>query len=170
MSLRRLRLDRIDLYQLHRIDRKVSAEESLGELRALQDEGKIRLVGLSEVDLGQLQAARAIVDVVSVQNLYNLGDRRHDPVLAECERLGLGFIPWYPLATGRLAKPGGPLESIARRHGVRPAQLALAWLLRRSPVMLPIPGTSSVAHLEENCAAAAIELTPGEFEELDRAA
>ena len=170
MSLRRLRLDRIDLYQLHRIDSRVPAEESLGELRALQDDGKIRFVGLSEVDVPQLRAAQAVVDVVSVQNLYNLGERRHESVLTECERLGLGFIPWFPLATGRLARPGGPLAAMSSRHGATPAQLALAWLLRRSPVTLPIPGTASVAHLEENCAAAGIELTAGEFEELDRAA
>jgi pyridoxine 4-dehydrogenase len=170
MSLRRLRLDRIDLYQLHRIDPRVPAEESLGELRALQHEGKIRFVGLSEVDVPQLHAARAVVDVVSVQNIYNLGERRHESVLTECERLGLGFIPWYPLATGRLARPGGPLAAMSGRHGATPAQLALAWLLRRSTVMLPIPGTASVAHLEENCAAADIELAAEEFEELDRAA
>lgn len=170
MSLRRLRLDRIDLYQLHRIDSRVPAEESLGELRALQDDGKIRFVGLSEVDVPQLRAAQAVVDVVSVQNLYNLGERRHESVLTECERLGLGFIPWFPLATGRLTRPGGPLTAMSSRHGATPAQLALAWLLRRSPVTLPIPGTASVAHLEENCAAAGIELTAGEFEELDRAA
>jgi aryl-alcohol dehydrogenase-like predicted oxidoreductase len=167
-SLRRLKLDRIDLYQLHTPDPKVPYEESIGALKELQDAGKIRLVGVSNVSLEQLATARSIVEVVSVQNRYNLTDRRSEDVLDECERQGLGFIPWFPLATGQLAQPGGPLDEIAEAHRATPSQIALAWLLKRSPVMLPIPGTSSVGHLEENVAAAAIELTEAEFETISR--
>jgi len=163
MSLRRLKLERIDLYQLHRVDAQTPMEDSLGELSRLQQEGKIRHIGVSEVDVDTIAAMRQIVDVVSVQNLYNLTDRTHEPVLDYCEREGIGFIPWFPLATGELAADGGPLAGVAGRHSATASQLALAWLLRRSAVMLPIPGTSSVAHLEENCAAAEVELTDEEY-------
>jgi aryl-alcohol dehydrogenase-like predicted oxidoreductase len=169
MSLRRLKLERIDLYQLHRIDPDTPVEESLGELRALQQEGKIRHIGVSEVSVDELVQARAIVDVVTVQNRFNLADRAAEPVLEYAEREGLGFIPWFPVATGRLARPGGPLDAAAKAHGATPGQLALAWLLRRSPVMLPIPGTKSVEHLEENVAAAELELTDEEVETLTAA-
>ncbi len=165
-SLRRLRLERIDLYQLHSPDRKVPFEDSVGALRELQGEGKIKHVGLSNVSVDQLRRAREIVEVVTVQNRYNLTDRASEAVLEACERDGLGFIPWFPLATGSLARPGGPLDEIARSHDATPAQVALAWLLRRSPSMLPIPGTSSVVHLEENVAAAQLELSDEEMERL----
>jgi aryl-alcohol dehydrogenase-like predicted oxidoreductase len=166
MSLRRLGLERIDLYQLHRVDPATPMEESLGELKAMQQEGKIRHIGVSEVGVSTIESMRKVVDVVSVQNLYNLTDRHHEDVVDYCDREGIGFIPWYPLATGALAGDGGPLATIAEHHHASPSQLALAWLLKRSPVMLPIPGTSSVAHLDENCAAAEVELTEAEFEEL----
>jgi pyridoxine 4-dehydrogenase len=166
MSLRRLAVERIDLYQLHRVDPRTPMEESLGELKALQEEGKIRHIGVSEVEVDTIVAMREIVDVVSVQNLYNLTDRHHEDVVDYCDREGLGFIPWFPLATGKLAGDGGPLTEAAKAHGGSPSQLALAWLLRRSPVILPIPGTSSVAHLEDNCAAAPIDLTDEEYEQL----
>src|SRR3954470_7224769 len=161
-SLRRLRLDRIDLYQLHSPDPRVPYGESVGALKELQDEGKIKHVGISNVSVDELSQAREIVEVVTVQNLYNLEDRHSEDVLEECERLGIGFIPWFPLATGDLAEPGGALDRIAGEHDATPAQIALAWLLARSPVMLPIPGTSSVEHLEENLAATGIELSPDE--------
>ena len=161
-SLRRLKLDRIDLYQLHSPDPNVPYEDSVGALKELQDEGKIRHVGISNVSLDQLRQAQGIVEVVSVQNLYNLEDRHSEDVLDACQAEGIGFLPWYPLATGRLADPGGPLDRIAREHDATPAQMALAWLLARSPVMLPIPGTSSVEHLEENVAATRIELSQDE--------
>jgi pyridoxine 4-dehydrogenase len=167
-SLRRLKLDRIDLYQLHVPDSKVPYEESVGALKELQDEGKIHLIGVSNVSTEQLAAAREIVEVVSVQNRYNLTDRATEDELDQCEQDGLGFIPWFPLAVGRLAERGGPLDEIAAAHDATPSQIALAWLLQRSPVMLPIPGTSSVEHLEENVAAAGIELTADEFETLSR--
>jgi aryl-alcohol dehydrogenase-like predicted oxidoreductase len=163
MSLRRLGVERIDLYQLHRIDEHTPMEESLGELKAMQDEGKIRHIGLSEVDVPTLEAASRIVDVVSVQNLYNLVDRGSEGVLDWATRQGVAFIPWFPLKASRLSSTSGPLAEASRNHGATPSQLALAWLLRRSPVVLPIPGTGSVAHLEENLAAAGIELTDGEF-------
>jgi aryl-alcohol dehydrogenase-like predicted oxidoreductase len=166
MSLRRLGVERIDLYQLHRVDPRTPMEESLGELKAMQDEGKIRHIGVSEVEVATIVEMREIVDIVSVQNLYNLTNRGHEDVVDYCDQAGLGFIPWFPLATGKLAAAGGPLDQIAKDHGSSPSQLALAWLLRRSSVMLPIPGTSSVGHLEENCAAAGIELTDEEFEQL----
>jgi aryl-alcohol dehydrogenase-like predicted oxidoreductase len=166
MSLRRLRLERIDLYQLHRIDPEVPLEEQLGVLRDMRDEGKIRHIGLSEVAVEEIEAAREIVEIVSVQNLYNLSHRQSEPVLEHCEKHGIGFIPWFPLATGKLAAPGGVLDEAAARHEATPAQLALAWLLYRSPVMLPIPGTSKVAHLDENLAAATISLTPEEVDQL----
>jgi pyridoxine 4-dehydrogenase len=161
-SLRRLKLDRIDLYQLHSPDPKVPYEDSVGALKELQDEGKIRHIGVSNVSVEELEQARGIVDVVTVQNRYNLEDRASEDVLEACEQLGIGFIPWFPLATGRLAEPGGPLDRIARDRDATPGQIALAWLLARSPVMLPIPGTSSVEHLEENVEAATIELSQGE--------
>jgi pyridoxine 4-dehydrogenase len=161
-SLRRLKLDRIDLYQLHSPDPNVPYKDSVGALKELQDEGKIRHVGISNVSLDQLRQAQGIVEVVSVQNLYNPEDRHSEDVLDACEAEGIGFLPWYPLATGRLADPGGPLDRIAREHDATPAQIALAWLLARSPVMLPIPGTSSVEHLEENVAATRIELSRDE--------
>lgn len=167
MSLRRLKLERIDLYQLHRIDPKVPVEESLGELKALQKEGKIRHIGLSEVSVPELERARKVVDIVSVQNRYNLTDRVHEKVLDYCEKEGLGFIPWFPLATGGLAKAGGALDSVAKKHDATPAQIALAWLLARSPVMLPIPGTSSVKHLEENLAGAEVKLSKEELAAVD---
>ncbi|CAN5912113.1 hypothetical protein BH23ACT11_BH23ACT11_05060 [soil metagenome] len=166
-SLQRLGLERIDLYQLHRIDPDVPAEESLGLLSDLRDEGKIRHIGLSQVSVEEIQQAQEIVPIVTVQNRYNLTDRGSEEVLSYCESEGIGFIPWFPLATGDLTKPGGPMDEISARHGARPSQIALAWLLKRSPVMLPIPGTSSVTHLDENAAAANIELSDDEFEELE---
>ncbi|MFF4776994.1 aldo/keto reductase [Microtetraspora fusca] len=169
MSLRRLRLERIDLLQLHRIDPEVPAADQIGVLADMKAEGKIRHIGLSEVSVDEIEQARSITEIVSVQNLYNLANRKSEAVLEYAERQGLGFIPWFPIATGELAKPGGPLASIAQEHGATPAQLALAWLLRRSPVVLPIPGTSRVAHLEENVAAAEVELTDDEFESLSKA-
>ncbi|MGN6444031.1 aldo/keto reductase [Amnibacterium sp.] len=169
MSLRRLKLDTIDLFQLHRIDPKVPLEDQVGELKKLQDEGKIRHIGLSEVSVEQLQEAQKIATIVSVQNLYNLAKRDAEPLLDHAEANGIGFIPWFPLATGGLAKEGGKLDQLARKHQATPSQLALAWLLHRSPVMLPIPGTSSVAHLEDNMKAADIELTPEEVQELEQA-
>ncbi|SCL71254.1 aldo/keto reductase [Micromonospora chersina] len=170
LSLRHLGLDCIPLYQLHRIDEKVPLEDQLGELALLKQEGKVRHIGLSEVTVEQIEAARRITPIVSVQNLYNLADRSAEDVLDHCERNDLAFIPWFPIATGNLARPGGPLDAISTEHGATPAQLALAWLLRRSPVMLPIPGTSSVAHLEENVAAAEVRLSDDEFEALAKAA
>jgi pyridoxine 4-dehydrogenase len=161
-SLRRLKLDRIDLYQLHSPDPRVPYEDSVGALKELQDEGKIRHIGISNVSVEELEQARGLVDVVTVQNRYNLEDRDSEDVLEACEKLGIGFIPWFPLATGRLAEPGGPLDRIARERDATPGQIALAWLLARSPVMLPIPGTSSVEHLEENVAAATIGLKQDE--------
>jgi aryl-alcohol dehydrogenase-like predicted oxidoreductase len=168
-SLRRLKLDCILLYQLHRIDSRVPLEESLGAFIELRDEGKIRHIGLSEVSVEQLEQAQELTPIASVQNRYNLVDRSAEPVLEKCEADGIGFIPWFPLATGRLANAGGPLAEAAKRHGATPAQLALAWLLHRSPVMLPIPGTSKVAHLEDNMKAAAIELTDQEVAALEDA-
>ena len=168
-SLRRLRLDRVDLYQLHSPDNKVPLEESVGALKELRDEGKIRHIGMSNVSLEELERARAIVEVVTVQNRYSVDDRHSEDVLEACEEANIGFIPWFPLATGRLADPGGPLDRIASERDATPAQVALAWLLARSPVMLPIPGTSSVEHLEENVAAAEIELSAGELAEIGNA-
>ncbi|HTX62319.1 MAG TPA: aldo/keto reductase [Acidimicrobiales bacterium] len=170
LSLRHLGVERIDLLQLHRVDPQVPLEDQVGELAAMRTEGKIRHVGLSEVRVEEIEAAQRIVPVVSVQNRYNLVDRASEAVLEHAERAGIGFIPWFPLATGRLATPGGPLAELARSRGVSPSQLALAWLLARSPVMLPIPGTSSVSHLEENVAAASIELDDGERKALEQAA
>jgi aryl-alcohol dehydrogenase-like predicted oxidoreductase len=169
LSLRRLGLERIDLFQLHRIDDKFPLEDQVGELAALQQEGKIRHIGLSEVDVKQLEAAQKVAPIVSVQNMYNLTARSAEPVLDACEAQGLGFIPWFPLAAGPLAAPDGPLQRIAADHHATPSQLALAWLLKRSPVMLPIPGTSKVSHLEQNVAAAEITLSDEEFETLSKA-
>ena len=167
-SLTRLKLEIIDLYQLHRIDPKVPMEDQVGTMAELRDEGKVRHVGLSEVGVEEIDGARRIVPIATVQNRYNFSDRGHEDVLDFCEREGIGFIPWFPLAVGDLARPGSPLDEIAESRGAAPGQVALAWLLRRSPVMLPIPGTSSVEHLEENIAAASIELTDDEFEELSK--
>jgi pyridoxine 4-dehydrogenase len=165
-SLRRLGLERIDLYQLHTPDRNVPLEDSVGALADLQAEGKIRHIGLSSINTEELARARELVTVASVQNRYSLSDRHHEQVLEACERDGLAFIPWFPLAMGELTREGGPLDEVARAHGATPAQVALAWLLQRSPVMLPIPGTSSVEHLEENVAAAQLRLTNQELESL----
>jgi pyridoxine 4-dehydrogenase len=170
MSLRRLRIERIDLYQLHRIDPKVPVEESLGALKKLQQAGKIRHIGLSEVVPEEIERARKTVDIVSVQNRYNISDRAHEKTLEYCEKHNLAFIPWFPVAAGKLTQPGGPLDSLARKHNVSVAQLSLAWLLHRSPVMLPIPGTSSVAHLEENVAAANIRLSDDEWRSIEQSA
>ncbi|HEY1276756.1 MAG TPA: aldo/keto reductase [Thermoleophilaceae bacterium] len=169
-SLRRLKLDRIDLYQLHSPDPKVPYEDSIGALKELRDEGKIRHIGISNVSTGQLDQARGVVDVVTVQNRYNVTDRDSEDVLEACERDGLGFIPWYPLATGDLAEPGGPLGDVARAHDATPGQVAIAWLLARSPSMLPIPGTSSIDHLEENLKGADLELSAEEIETVGAAA
>ncbi len=166
MSLRRLRLEAIELYQLHRIDPQVPVAEQLGVLDDMRRAGKIVRIGLSQVTVAEIGEARLSAPVVSVQNLYNLVNRDSEDVLDYCEREGLGFIPWFPVATGQLAQHDGPLAALAKQTGAAPAQLALAWLLRRSPVMLPIPGTGSVAHLEENVAAASIELTGEQFEAL----
>lgn len=163
MSLRRLRVETIDLYQLHRIDSKVPAADQLGELDALRREGKIARIGLSEVSVDQITEARLTAPVVSVQNQFNLTDRKSQDVLEHCEREGLGFIPWNPIGVGRLAEPDGPVADIATETGHSPSQVALAWLLRRSPVMLPIPGTGSVSHLEENVGAGQVELTEDQF-------
>jgi aryl-alcohol dehydrogenase-like predicted oxidoreductase len=165
-SLRRLQVERIDLYQLHRPDPEVPLEDSVGELARLRDEGKIRHVGLSNVSVEQLARARAIVPIASVQNRYSLSDRDGEDVLDECGRLGIAFLPWYPLAAADLALPGGAVGRIAAARGATPAQVALAWLLARSPVVCPIPGTCSLAHLEENVAAARLELTGEELAEL----
>jgi pyridoxine 4-dehydrogenase len=174
MSLRRLRLERIDLYQLHRIDPRTPLDESLGALKLLQDQGKIRHIGLSEVTPAEIEEAEKIVPIVSIQNRYSLADRRHEQTLAYCERRGIGFLPWYPYAGGKLLKPDHPaaqsLTQIAARHNATVPQLSLAWLLQRSPVLLPIPGTSKVAHLEENVAAAQLYLTPAEWSEVEHAA
>ncbi|MBY8883708.1 aldo/keto reductase [Streptomyces sp. PTM05] len=163
LSLRNLGLERIDLFQLHRIDPLVPLVDQIGALRLLQEEGKIRHVGLSEVSVEEVEAAARITPIVSVQNLYNLTDRTAEPLLDHATRHGIGFIPWFPLDTGRLTRRNGPLATLARRHGATPSQLALAWLLRRSPAMLPIPGTSRVAHLEENTRAAVIALSDTEL-------
>jgi aryl-alcohol dehydrogenase-like predicted oxidoreductase len=165
-SLRRLRLDAIELYQLHRPDPKVPFADSVGALMELRDEGKIRHIGLSNVNVDQLAEALAMTEIVTVQNRYNLVDRDSEEVVDDCTRRGLGFIPWWPLAVGKLARPGGPLDAIATAHDATPAQVALAWLLHRSPMMLPIPGTSSVEHLEENLAAAQLDLSEDEVQRL----
>jgi pyridoxine 4-dehydrogenase len=165
-SLRRLRLERIHVYQLHTVDREVPLEESLGALIELRDEGKIAHIGISNVDVDQLERALEMTQVVSVQNRFNLVDRDSEPVLEACERRGIAFIPWFPLATGSLARPGSALDRAAASHQAAPAQVALAWLLARSQVMLPIPGTGSVEHLEENVAAAGVRLDRDEVDQL----
>jgi aryl-alcohol dehydrogenase-like predicted oxidoreductase len=170
MSLRFLKRERLDLWQLHRIDAKVPVEESLGAAKKLQTAGKIRHIGLSEVTVEQIEQARKVVEIVSVQNEYNLGNRKSEKVLEYCEREGIAFIPWFPVAAGKLAAPGGKLDEIAKKHGATVSQLSLAWLLHRSPVMLPIPGTSSVEHLEENLKAADVVLREEEMQELETAA
>jgi pyridoxine 4-dehydrogenase len=169
-SLKRLRLERIDLYQLHTVDPKVPIEESVGALKQMQDAGKIRLIGLSNVDPEEITRARKIVPIVSVQNRYNIEDRKSENVLVYCEKENLGFLPWFPIGGGGGLKPENPLNTTAEAHGVSVYQVALAWLLARSPVMLPIPGTSSLAHLEENVAAAKLKLTPEEWKAIDAVA
>lgn len=170
LSLRRLGVERIDLFQLHRIDPAVPADEQFGVLAALKAEGRVAEVGLSEVGIEQIEQARRVVDVATVQNRYNLVDRASDAVLRYCTEQGIGFLPWFPIASGRLAEPGGPVAETAERLGATPAQVALAWLLRRSSVMLPIPGTSTLAHVEENARAADLELDREAVEKLDAAA
>jgi pyridoxine 4-dehydrogenase len=169
-SLRRLRLDRIELYQLHRIDPKVPAEDQLGTLKNLQAQGKIKHIGLSEVNVDQLKHAQTLVDIVSVQNRYSVTDRGSEDVLNYCEQHDIAFIPWFPLAAGRLAGPDSPIGRVAKQLNATPSQVALAWLLKRSPVMLPIPGTSRVQHLEENIAAAGLKVDDSEFNALQRSA
>lgn len=168
MSLRRLGVETLDLWQLHRIDPKVPREEQFGVMRELQEDGKVRHLGLSEVSVEEIEAAGEYFEVTTVQNLYNLTERKSEDVLEHCEAHGIGFIPWFPLAAGKLAEPGGAVAEIAEAHGATTGQIALAWLLERSPVMLPIPGTGSPEHLEENVAAAAIELSGDEIARLDQ--
>nr|WP_101787674.1 aldo/keto reductase [Nonomuraea indica] len=170
MSLRRLGVERLDLFQLHRVDPAVPLADQLGVFTELQKEGKVRHIGLSEVSVEEIEQARRHAEIATVQNLYNLTNRQSEAVLDHCEAEGMGFIPWFPIATGQLAEPGGPLAALSQETGATPAQLALAWLLRRSPVMLPIPGTSSVAHLEENVAAADVALTAEHYATLSRMA
>lgn len=169
LSLRRLGVDRIDLFQLHRIDAKVPADEQFGTLAELRDEGLVRHVGLSQVGVEEIEAAREVVPISTVQNLYNLTDRSSEDVLEYCEANDIGFIPWFPLAAGRLAEPGGAVAELASDHGATPGQIALAWLLQRSPVMLPIPGTGSPSHLRENVAAATVTLSESDMATLDAA-
>ncbi len=170
MSLRRLKTERLDLWQLHRIDPKVPVEESLGVIKRLQEQGKIRHVGLSEVKPHEIDQARKVLDIVSVQNQYNISDRQHEDVVDYCDKHKIAFIPWFPVAAGKLARPGGKLDRAAHRHNATVSQLSLAWLLHRSPVMLPIPGTSSVEHLEENIASASAELSDSEWKEIEDSA
>jgi aryl-alcohol dehydrogenase-like predicted oxidoreductase len=169
LSLQRLGVERIDLFQLHRIDSKVPLEDQVGELKKLQDEGKIDQIGLSEVSVEELKQAREIAEVATVQNLYNLTNRQSEDVLDYATAEGIGFIPWFPIASGKLAEPGGPVDHIVRATGATPAQVSLAWLLARSPVILPIPGTSKVSHLEENLGAAGLTLTDDQVAELTAA-
>ena len=170
MSLRRLKLDCIDLYQLHRIDPQVPAAESLGALKELQRAGKIRHIGLSEVSVKEIEQARKVVKIVSVQNLYNLGNRKSEAALKYCTENELGFIPWFPLAAGEMARKGGPLDKAAKTHGATVSQLALAWLLQKSPVVLPIPGTADSEHLAENVGGASFHLTQSEWDEIEKSA
>jgi pyridoxine 4-dehydrogenase len=170
MSLRRLGLERIELFQLHRIDPKVALEDQIGLLKDLQDEGKIAMIGLSEVSVEQIKAAEEIAEIVSVQNMYNLTTRQSEDVLDYCEAQNTAFIPWFPIANGDLARPDGPVDHVVEATGATPSQVALAWLLARSPVILPIPGTSRVAHLEQNCAAVGLTLTDDQVAELSAAA
>jgi len=169
-SLRRLGLETIELYQLHTVDRRVPYEDSVGALKELQDEGKVRHVGVSNVSRDQLTRAQSIVEVVSVQNNYSVSRRDSEDVLDVCEQQGIAFIPWYPIASGNLAKPGSALDAIAQEHNATPAQVSLAWLLHRSPAMIPIPGTSSVVHLEENTAARELDLTEEDLKRIEDAA
>ncbi len=170
MSLRLLKLERIELWQLHRIDPKTPVEESLGAVKKLKDAGKIRHIGLSEVKVPEIEQARKVVEIVSVQNKYNIGDRAHEDVLDYCTKHGIAFIPWFPVAAGELAKPGGKLDEAAKKHGATVSQLSLAWLLHHSPVIVPIPGTSSVEHLEENVKAQEVTLNEAEWAEIEAAA
>lgn len=170
MSLRILKVERIDLWQLHRIDAKVPVEESLGVIKKMQEQGKIRHVGLSEVKPEEIDQARKVIEIVSVQNKYNMEDRAAEDVVEYCTKHNLAFIPWFPVAAGKLAKPGGKLDEVAKLHGATVSQLSLAWLLQRSPVILPIPGTSSVKHVEENVAAAGLKLSAAEWQEIEAAA
>jgi pyridoxine 4-dehydrogenase len=170
MSLRFLKEKTIQLWQLHRIDPKTPVEESLGAIKELQKQGKIRHIGLSEVKVPEIEQARKIVNIVSVQNRYNVGDREHEDVLKYCEKNGIAFIPWFPVAAGKLAKPGGALDAAAKKHGATLSQLSVAWLLHHSPVILPIPGTSSVQHLEENLKAVDVKLSDAEWTEIETAA
>ncbi|HEX8095550.1 aldo/keto reductase [Jatrophihabitans sp.] len=166
LSLRRLRLERIELFQLHRIDAEVPLADQVGELKALQDEGKVGAIGLSEVSVAQIEEAREVADIATVQNLYNLTNRQSEDVLRYCEAEGIGFIPWFPIAAGDLAGPGGPVDHVVQATGATPSQVALAWLLARSPVMLPIPGTSKLSHLEENLGGAGLRLSDEQVAEL----
>ena len=168
-SLRRLGAERIDLFQLHRVDPKVPADEQYGLCKELRDEGKVAEVGLSEVSVAQVEAAQRIVPVVSVQNQYNVAQRSADDVVDYCAERQIGFIPWFPLGSGKLSRPGGPVDQVAAELGATVSQVCLAWLLRRAPVMVPIPGTSSLEHLEENCAAAGLALTEGQYQLLSDA-
>ncbi len=170
MSLRRLKVERIDLWQLHRIDPKVPVEESLGAIKKLQEQGKIRHVGLSEVKPHEIDQARKVIEIVTVQNQYNIGDRRHEAVVDYCTKHKLAFIPWFPVASGKLAQSGGKLDAAAKQHNATVSQLSLAWLLHHTPVMLPIPGTSSVSHLEENVGAAGVALSDAEWKEIEDSA
>jgi pyridoxine 4-dehydrogenase len=170
LSLRLLKIERIDLWQLHRIDPKVPVEESLGAIRKLQEQGKIRHVGLSEVKPHEIDQASKVIKIVSVQNQYNIGDRQHEDVVDYCTKHNIAFIPWFPVAGGKLAQPGGKLDVAAKAHDATVSQLSLAWLLHRSPVILPIPGTTSTKHLEENIAAASIKLSAAEWKEIEDAA
>jgi pyridoxine 4-dehydrogenase len=170
MSLRRLKVDRIELFQLHRIDPAVPADEQFGLLRDLQKEGKILHVGLSEVQVSEIEAARKVVRIATVQNLYNLSNQKAEPVVEYCDQNGIGFIPWFPIASGKLLEPGGTLSEIAKEVKATPSQVALAWLLKRSKVILPIPGTSSVVHVEENCGAGTVTLSDAQFEKLKKLA
>lgn len=167
MSLRLLKTERLELWQLHRIDPKTPVEESLGAMKKMQEAGKIRHIGLSEVKVPELEQARKVCEIVSVQNKYNIGDRDHEDVLEYCAVHGIAFIPWFPVAAGKLAQPGGKLDEAARKHGATVSQLSLAWLLHHSPVILPIPGTSSVEHLEENMKAADVKLSEAEWAEIE---
>jgi pyridoxine 4-dehydrogenase len=170
MSLRFLKLETLPLWQLHRIDPKTPVEDSLGAIKKLQGQGKVRFVGLSEVSVAEIEQARKVIDIVSVQNEYNITNRKSEEVLDYCEKNNIAFIPWFPVAAGKLAQPGGVLDNIAKNHDATVAQLSLAWLLQRSPVMLPIPGTSSVQHLEENLKAADLTLSDSEWQEIEAAA
>jgi pyridoxine 4-dehydrogenase len=170
MSLRWLKKDAIDLWQLHRIDPKVPVEESLGAIKRLQEAGKIRFVGLSEVTVAEIEQARSVIEIVSVQNQYNLTNRKSEAVLNYCTRHNLAFIPWFPVASGKLAQPGGKLDELAKKHSATASQLSLAWLLHHSPVIVPIPGTTSIKHLEENVKSADVQLSDAEWQELEAAA